>query len=69
MTKFSELLSKCPGNLFKKTDKPVPRPASREQVIDWFKTTQVPKKVGYDDEGNVCQWFHGKIYVRPRLTT
>jgi len=61
MTKFTEFWSKCP-NIFNKTEKPVPRPASRDQVIDWFRTTQKPKKVGFDEEGNVCQWFHGKKF-------
>ena len=56
---------KCwnPKSLFTKTEKPVPRPAGREQVIDWFKTTQRPKKIGFNSEGNAHEWFHGKIFM------
>ena len=55
-------LRKCwnPKSLFNKTEKPVPRPAGREQVIDWYKSTQKPKKIGFNAEGNVHEWFHGK---------
>ena len=55
---------KCwnPKSLFTKTEKPVPRPAGREQVIDWFKTTQRPKKIGFNSEGNAHEWFHGKSF-------
>ena len=54
-------LTKCwnPKNLFKKTEKVVSRPADREQVIDWYRTTQRPKKIGFNAEGNVQEWFHG----------
>ena len=58
--------TKCwnPGKLFKKEDKPVPRPSGRDQVIEWWKATQKTKKVGMEKDGTVTQWFHGKSPVR-----
>ena len=55
--------TKCwnPKNLFKKTEKPIPRPANREQVIEWYRSTQRPKKIGFTPEGTVCEWFHGEF--------
>merc|ERR1712227_1173365 len=50
-----------PGKLFKKDQKPVPRPASREQVIEWWKITQKSKKIGMQKDGTVIEWFHGLI--------
>jgi hypothetical protein len=54
--------TKCwnPGKLFQKDEKPVPRPSSRDQVVEWWKSVQKPKKIGIAKDGNVQEWFHGK---------
>ena len=55
---------KCwnPSKLFQKeSEKPVPRPTSRDQVIDWFKKTQKPRRVVYQKDNTIFPWFHGRI--------
>ena len=54
---------KCwnPSKLFQKeAEKPVPRPTSRDQVIDWFKKTQKPRRVIYQKDNTIFPWFHGR---------
>ena len=52
-----------PSKLFQKeSEKPVPRPASRDQVIDWFKKTQKPRRVVYQKDNTIYPWFHGKLF-------
>ena len=62
--KFCEFWAKCwnPSQLFKKngTENAIQRPNSREEVIDWYKTTQRPKNIGFNQDKTICDWFHGK---------
>jgi len=63
--KFCEFWAKCwnPSQLFKKngTENAIQRPNSREEVIDWYKTTQRPKNIGFNQDKTICEWFHGKL--------
>ncbi|XP_077294333.1 SH2 domain-containing protein 4A-like isoform X2 [Arctopsyche grandis] len=37
------------------------KPPSRDAIINWFKTSEIPREVGLDEDGNPAKWFHGLI--------
>ncbi|KAI8439694.1 hypothetical protein MSG28_013388 [Choristoneura fumiferana] len=37
------------------------KPPSREAVVEWFRTQELPCGVGLDDNGKPADWFHGVI--------
>lgn len=51
------------------------KPPSRDAIINWFKTSEIPREVGLDEDGNHAKWFHGKYiiwvykYVRIQMCT
>ncbi|XP_032519007.2 SH2 domain-containing protein 4B-like [Danaus plexippus] len=40
---------------------PASKPPNREAVLDWFKTKELPKGVGLDENHKPVDWFHGLI--------
>lgn len=38
---------------------PAGKPPSREAVVEWFRTQELPRGVGLDDNGKPADWFHG----------
>ena len=52
-----------PGNLFKKEEKPEPRPASRTQVIDWWRDNEKKRNSVNDKDGKILPWFHGTLFI------
>ncbi|XP_017771306.1 PREDICTED: SH2 domain-containing protein 4A-like isoform X1 [Nicrophorus vespilloides] len=36
-------------------------PPTRQAVLDWYKSSEVPRRAGLDVQGNVESWFHGLI--------
>ncbi|XP_014678995.1 PREDICTED: SH2 domain-containing protein 4B-like [Priapulus caudatus] len=38
-----------------------PRPNSRKDIVDWFRSEEMERKAGRDASGRICPWFHGII--------
>eukprot|EP00052_Salpingoeca_macrocollata_P005338 m.46898 g.46898 ORF g.46898 m.46898 type:complete len:457 (-) comp14816_c1_seq1:31-1401(-) len=37
------------------------RPANEQEVVEWFRSVEVPKRVGLQANGRYHSWFHGAI--------